>query len=127
MSYLMADPGMLMAAAGDLAGIGSALSEANTAAAAPTTGVLAAGADEVSSAVTALFSSHAQTFQALSAEAAAFHQRFVELLTSAGGRMPARTRAAPRCCRPPSRGTRPWRRTCSVWSMRPPNSCSTAR
>jgi hypothetical protein len=85
MSYLMADPDRLMAAAGELAGIGSALSEANTAAEAPTAGVLAAGADEVSSAVAALFSSHAQTFQALSADAAAFHQQFVQLLTSAGG------------------------------------------
>ena len=45
MSYLMADPDRLMAAAGELAGIGSALSEANTAAVAPTAGVLAAGAD----------------------------------------------------------------------------------
>ncbi|MGB9303686.1 MAG: PE family protein, partial [Mycobacterium sp.] len=85
MSYLVAVPEMLQAAATDLAGIGSTLSEANAAAAAPTTGLLAAGADEVSAAVTVLFSSHAQAFQALSAEAAAFHQQFVQLLTSAGG------------------------------------------
>jgi hypothetical protein len=43
------------AAAGDLTNIGSAVSAANAAAAASTTGLLAAGADEVSEAIAALF------------------------------------------------------------------------
>ncbi|BBX75655.1 hypothetical protein BST45_19325 [Mycobacterium shinjukuense] len=55
MSLVVAAPDALVATATELAGIGSALSAANLAAAAPTTGVLAAGADEVSAAVAALF------------------------------------------------------------------------
>ena len=51
MSYVIAAPEMIAAAATDLANIGSSLSEANAAAAAPTTGVLAAAEDEVSAAI----------------------------------------------------------------------------
>lgn len=50
MSYVLATPEMVAAAANNLAQIGSTLSAANAAALAPTTGVLAAGADEVSAA-----------------------------------------------------------------------------
>jgi len=66
--YLLA-PEMVAEAAGNLAGIGSAISEANSAAAASTTQLLAAGQDEVSAAISALFSSHGQGFQAVSAQA----------------------------------------------------------
>ncbi len=69
----------------DLANIGSTLCTATSAAAAPTTAVLAAGADEVSAAVASLFSGHAQAYQALGAQATAFRQQFVYALTSAGG------------------------------------------
>ncbi len=62
MSYVIAVPEMMAAAAGDLANIGSSLSEANAVAAASTTGVLAAGEDEVSAAIAALFSAHGQGF-----------------------------------------------------------------
>ncbi|AIH71701.1 hypothetical protein IU18_13695 [Mycobacterium tuberculosis] len=48
MSFVIAAPEALVAVASDLAGIGSALAEANAAALAPTTALLAAGADEVS-------------------------------------------------------------------------------
>ncbi|WP_016719227.1 PE domain-containing protein, partial [Mycobacterium tuberculosis] len=48
MSFVSVAPEIVVAAATDLAGIGSAISAANAAAAAPTTAVLAAGADEVS-------------------------------------------------------------------------------
>jgi hypothetical protein len=47
MSFVIATPEFVTAAAGDLANIGSTLSEANAAAAASTTGVLAAAEDEV--------------------------------------------------------------------------------
>ncbi|AIH90393.1 hypothetical protein IU19_20515, partial [Mycobacterium tuberculosis] len=47
MSFVSVAPEIVVAAATDLAGIGSAISAANAAAAAPTTAVLAAGADEV--------------------------------------------------------------------------------
>ena len=81
MSFVTAAPEALAAAAGNLAGIESALSAANAAARADTTAVLAAGADEVSAAIAAAFSGHAQGYQALSAQAAAFHDQFVQTLT----------------------------------------------
>ena len=70
----------MTAAATDLANIGSTISSANSAALGPTSSVVAAGADEVSAAVTALFGAHAQAYQALSAQAAQFHQQFVQLI-----------------------------------------------
>ncbi|WP_448471077.1 cellulose binding domain-containing protein [Mycobacterium kansasii] len=82
MSYVTAVPEALAAAARDITGIGSTLSAANAAAAAPTTGLLAAGADEVSAAIAGLFSSHAREYQTLSAQAAAFHDQFVNALTA---------------------------------------------
>ncbi|CKM57895.1 PE-PGRS family protein [Mycobacterium tuberculosis] len=85
MEYLIAAQDVLVAAAADLEGIGSALAAANRAAEAPTTGLLAAGADEVSAAIASLFSGNAQAYQALSAQAAAFHQQFVRALSSAAG------------------------------------------
>ena len=60
MSYVIAATDMLAAAAADVAGIGSSLSEAHAAAAAPTTAVIAAAEDEVSAAIASLFSGHAQ-------------------------------------------------------------------
>lgn len=51
MAFLVAIPDTLAQAATNLAGLGSAISEANAAAAIPTTSVLSAGADEVSAAV----------------------------------------------------------------------------
>jgi hypothetical protein len=80
MSYLGAVPEMLASAATDLAGIGSAIGEANAATAAPTTALVAAAGDEVSAAVASLFSTHAQQYRALSAQAAAFHSQFVQTL-----------------------------------------------
>lgn len=80
MSLVITAPEMMTAAATDLANIDSAISSANAAAAAPTTGVMAAAADEVSVAVSGLFSAYAAEFQALSAQAAAFHEQFVRLL-----------------------------------------------
>ena len=85
MSYVIAVPEMLAAAAGDMAGIGSSLSTANAAAAAPTTGIVVAAEDEVSAAVAALFSEYARVFQALSAKAAAFHEQFVQVLNASAG------------------------------------------
>ena len=53
MSLLVVAPESLVSAAADVQSIGSALKEANVSAAVPTTGLLAAGADEVSAAVAA--------------------------------------------------------------------------
>src|SRR6516165_10616575 len=85
MSFVIAAPEFVTAAASDLASLGSTISSANAAAATPTTGVLAAAEDEVSAAIAALFSAHGQGFQALSAQAAAFHDQFVQTLTAGAG------------------------------------------
>lgn len=82
MSYLIAAPELMQSAAADLAGIESALSAANVSAAVPTTQILAAGADEVSAAIAALFGAHAQAYQALGSHVTAFHQEFVQALNS---------------------------------------------
>ncbi|WP_310773007.1 PE family protein [Mycobacterium sp. Z3061] len=82
MSFLHADPEALKAAASNIAGIGSEISSANAAASLPTTGVVAAAADQVSAQVAALFSSHAQGYQQLSSQISAFHEKFVQALGS---------------------------------------------
>jgi len=69
-------------AAGKVEAIGSALNAAHAAAAAPTTGIAAAGQDEVSAAIAELFSAEGQAYQALSAEASAFHEQFVQTLNA---------------------------------------------
>src|SRR4051794_23788170 len=94
MSFVIAVPEMLAAAASDLASIGSTVSAANAAAASSTTGLLAAGADEVSAAIAALFSGHGQMYQALSGQATAFHDQFVQVLSGAGGAYTATEAAA---------------------------------
>ena len=85
MSFVIAAPEFVTAAASDLANVGSTITTANAAAAAPTTGVLAAGADEVSATVATLFGAHGQAYQAISAQTAAFHQQFVQLINSGAG------------------------------------------
>ncbi|RFZ60598.1 PE family protein [Mycobacterium liflandii] len=82
MPLVFATPEIIAAAATDLAQIGSANSGANTAAAAPTTEVLAAGADEVSTVVASLFSRYAQAYQVLGADMAAIHDQFVQALNA---------------------------------------------
>lgn len=82
MAFVLAAPEALMTAASDLAGIGSNLTTANAAAVLPTASIVAAGADEVSAKIAALFSSHARGYQQLSAQAAGFHEQFVLALNS---------------------------------------------
>jgi hypothetical protein len=82
MSDLFGVPDAVAAAAGDLDNIGSTISQANTAAAFPTTGLVAAGADDVSLGVAQLFSAHAQDYQSFSAQLEAFHQDFVQNITA---------------------------------------------
>jgi hypothetical protein len=81
MSLVIA-PEFVSDAASNLANVGSMIDAANAAATVPTSGVLAAGTDEVSEAVASVFGAHAQAYQAISAQAAAFHQRFVQLLNA---------------------------------------------
>jgi hypothetical protein len=93
MSFVNASPDYLAAAASDLANIGSNIGLANSAALGPISSVPAAGADEVSASIAALFDAHAQAYQALSAQAALFHQQFVQLM-SGGATQYASTEAA---------------------------------
>jgi hypothetical protein len=80
MSFVTTQPEALSAAAGSLQGIGSSVSAQNAAAAAPTTGVVPAAADEVSALTAAQFVAHAQLYQAVSAQAQAIHEMFVKTL-----------------------------------------------
>ena len=85
MSFVTTQPEPLSAGATNLQGIGSGLNAQNAAAAAPTTGVVPAAADEVSALTAAQFVAHAQLYQAVSQQAAAIHEMFVNTLgTSAG-------------------------------------------
>ena len=60
MSFVIAAPELVTAAATDVARISSTINAARAAAATPTTEVPAAGADEVSAAVAASFAAYAQ-------------------------------------------------------------------
>jgi hypothetical protein len=82
---LVVAPEALLSAAADVESIASALNAAHVAAAVPTAGLAAAGADEVSAAVTALFAGFGKEYQALAAQANAFHQQFVRALSSGAG------------------------------------------
>jgi hypothetical protein len=85
MSFVSTQPTELSAAAENLQSIGSAMTAQNAAVAAPTTGVLPAAADEVSALTAAQFASHAQMYQAISAQAAAIHEMFVNTLGASAG------------------------------------------
>jgi PE family len=85
MSFVTTQPETLSAAAGDLQGIGGDVAAQNAAAASPTTGVIPAAADEVSALTAAQFAAHAQLYQAVSAQAAAIHEMFVNTLSTSAG------------------------------------------
>jgi len=99
MAYVLVAPEVMAAAAGNLAGIGSAIRQANAVAAASTTQVAVAASDEVSAAISALFGSYGHEFQALSAQTALFHDQFVQTLTSGGGAYAAAKPPTRRHCR----------------------------
>jgi PE family len=85
MSFVTTQPEMLASAAGSLHSMGSAMAAQNAAAAAPTTGVVPAAADEVSALTAAQFTAHAEMYQAISAHAAAIHELFVNTLGISAG------------------------------------------
>lgn len=82
MSFVIASPAQVQAAAEDLAGIRSSLVEAASSAAGSTTAVLPAAADEVSAAISAMFGNFGREFQWASAQAQAFHAEFVRLINA---------------------------------------------
>lgn len=85
MSFVTTQPEALSTAAGSLQGIGAAVSAQNEAAAGPTTAVIPAAADEVSALTAAQFGMHGQLYQAVSAQAAAIHEMFVNTLGVSAG------------------------------------------
>ena len=80
MSFVSAQPEILKATGGNLLAIGSSVSAVNAAASRPTTGVIPAAADEVSALTAAQFATHAQMYQAISAQAEAIHEQFAAAL-----------------------------------------------
>jgi hypothetical protein len=98
MSFVNVVAEELLSAAADTASIGSSLSDARAAALGPTTGITATASDEVSAAITTVFNTFGQEYQALSAQAATFHAEFVSLLTAGSTSEPKRT-ASTRCSR----------------------------
>ena len=82
MLYVTTQPEALSATAADLAGIGAAMGAQNSAAAAPTTGVIPPAADQVSALTAAQFAVHAEMYQAVSAQAESIHQQLVATLAT---------------------------------------------
>lgn len=82
MSHVFAQPPVLTAAATELAGIGSAVGDAATLAAAPTTGILTAAADEVSAAIANFFGGFGLEFQTVSANFGLLYDGFVQRLNA---------------------------------------------
>ncbi len=85
MAYVVVGPERVGAAAGDLVRLGSVIDAVNAAARVSATQLLAAGGDEVSAAIAGLFDSPAREYQAVSAQASAFHDQFVQALTAGAG------------------------------------------
>jgi hypothetical protein len=84
MTSLITEPQLVETVAANVAEIRSAIGEAKAAAAGPTTGLAVAAADEVSAAAAKLFGGYAKEYQAVLAQAAAFHEEFAAALASAG-------------------------------------------
>ncbi|WP_373194468.1 PE family protein, partial [Mycobacterium marinum] len=78
MTFVLVSPEAMASAAADIERIGALLTQGNAAAASPTINVASAAADEVSTAIAALFSQHAKTYQLLAAELAAIPDRFTK-------------------------------------------------
>lgn len=85
MSFVTATTELLQGATQDLAGIGSSLADAAATVSGPTTGIIAAAQDEVSSAIASAFDDFGRQFQAVSAQAQAFHSQFVSSLNASAG------------------------------------------
>ncbi|KZS64801.1 hypothetical protein A4G27_04810 [Mycobacterium kansasii] len=82
MSFVSVAPEVAAAATTDLTRIASAISAAHTAAAVPTTGLLAAGADEVSTVMATLFAEYGRQYQALAAQVAASYDQFTRTMVA---------------------------------------------
>jgi hypothetical protein len=81
-SVLLVVPEYLATATTDLGSIGASLQSVTAAAAAPTTGLAAASADEISAAVAALFTEYGQQYQAVAGQVATSYEQFARSLTA---------------------------------------------
>jgi len=84
-SFVGVVPDVVHAAVRDFVGLGEGLQQANVVALEATVGVLPAAGDEVSAAIAALFGGLGREYQAAGAQAALFHQDFVQLLGAGVG------------------------------------------
>jgi hypothetical protein len=82
MSFVTTVPQAIAAAATQLEGIGNSFTAESSAAATSTTAVAPAASDEVSTLQASTFSTYGQLYQTVSADAAAIHQQFVNMLQS---------------------------------------------
>lgn len=80
MSFVTTHPEAMAATATNLQAIGSTMTAQSAAAAAPTTGIAPAGADEVSLLQATQFSAYGQLYQQISAQAAVIQEMFVNTL-----------------------------------------------
>ncbi|BBX23651.1 PE family protein [Mycolicibacter terrae] len=80
MSFVTTHPEAMAATASNLQAIGSAMTAQSAAAAAPTTGIAPAGADEVSVLQATQFAAYGQLYQQISAQAAVIQEMFVNTL-----------------------------------------------
>jgi PE family/PPE-SVP subfamily C-terminal region len=85
MSFVTTQPEALAYAAGKLQSLGSAMAAESAAAAAPTTGVAPAAADEVSALQAAIFGAYGSLYQSVNAEATTIHELFVHTLGASAG------------------------------------------
>ncbi len=85
MSFVTTQPEALAAAASALQHLGTSMGAENAAAAAPTTGLVPAAADEVSALQATQFAAYGSLYQAVSSQAAAIHQMLVNTLGSSAG------------------------------------------
>jgi len=115
MSYVMAAPQSMEAAATDLAAIGSAVDAARAAAATRTSTLLPAAADEVSAGIAQLFSHHADDYQKLAGQAAAFHGQFMQQLTASANAYSSAEAANASLLQPKAAGATPAAGTGIPW------------
>jgi hypothetical protein len=85
MSYVTTAPAAISAAATQLEGIGNSFAAESEGAAAPTTAIAPAAADEVSILQSGAFSTYGQLYQTVSAQAQTVHQQFVNTLQQSSG------------------------------------------
>ncbi|MCQ4361487.1 PPE family protein, SVP subgroup [Mycobacterium gordonae] len=85
MSFLTAVPAELAAAAAQLGAISSALAAQNAGAAAPTTAIAPAAADQVSIMQSGIFTAYGALYQQIAAEAQAIQEQFVQTLGLSSG------------------------------------------